>query len=269
MALMAYKQLNDIKDLQARAGNCKSLDFPCTLTPKSISALKNAPSYSGHDLILNGGYYLLDVVISKPFRILLLVNYGKYIDVVSSCSLMHKPEIASGVAIEDVYPNFAYGISFVMNLRLIKRIVSDLWGTMGADSELASFVIMLSTILINEGIAIPDGAPSRRIKEQATSMLYIPGLVITAEDGYNTFSLKCDLILAEQFLRYSNDIMITNKDEVVKRAYGAYRLGQTCIHIKGVISDDQLRTIRKQRANHKLKEWHRICKAIDEHLEPV
>ena len=112
----------------ARAGNPKSISFPCEQSPKAIDKLAQAESGSGHDCFLKGIVVYIDWNINKIIREQLL-RYN-FINVISSQSLMHCFEDfkKEGVipqeveSVDDLPLSFAYGISFQTNYLQLKTI---------------------------------------------------------------------------------------------------------------------------------------------------
>ena len=126
--LKLYMDASCIDFCCERAGNPKSVDFPCKKIPKSIEKLAQAKSGSGHDCFLKGIVVYIDWKINKIIREQLL-RYS-FINVISSQSLMHCFEdfkshgkIAQDVESVDEIPlSFEYGISFQTNYLQLKTI---------------------------------------------------------------------------------------------------------------------------------------------------
>jgi hypothetical protein len=264
-----YEVINsneNIKGIRQRCGNCKSSTFPCSTVPKSIGNLWNSPSYTGHDLNLGSIFIMVDTEISKPLRIALLAHYGKYINVVSSASSMHRPDLFDG-DIDNLPSHTTYGISFVVNLRLIKRIVPELNIPDNADvsielkEELHVFIHNLKEILTHFKIAIPATITAPLLSNSGTNgMLHFSVRPIFI----NTYSfiLHTNLIIAEQFLRYTDGLLLACPYRVVSAAYSCESWGDDSIAIGGVMSKKQATTMYNQRKNHKRHEWGIICNEL-------
>jgi len=276
--MFEWALINKLSDIQERAGNCKSLLFPCKTAPKSINSLIHADPYSGHDLITNGQYILIDCCISKPLRIFLLLNYGQYIDVLSSQSLMHKPELAH-TALENVSKTFTYGLSVSVNLRLIKRIYSDLSFIISINrleesnleqyQEICAFNKNLENIISHFKIPLPKAHPNpndeldENITPAKNTKFYFKILKSTKFNDILKFKMTTNLIILEQFLRYTSDILFDNKQDIIKQVYTRCdSLTSNQINIQGLFSIEQLKIIYNQRKNHKRLEWKYICNYI-------
>ena len=111
-----------------RAGNPKSISFPCKQAPKAIDALAQAESGSGHDCFLKGIVVYIDWSINKIIREQLL-RYN-FINVISSQSLMHCFEdfklhgkiLKVFETVDEIPLSFEYGISFQTNYLQLKTI---------------------------------------------------------------------------------------------------------------------------------------------------
>lgn len=259
----------NIEEVKKRAGNCKSDKFPCESIPKSLNTLWDAEPYTGHDLNLGSVFILIDTEMSKPLRILLLAHYGKYINVVSSASSMHRSDLFEG-SVDDQSIDIQYGISFIANLRLIKRIISDLSepekGNHKLVAEIKVFLKYCKDILNHFKIKIPVnnkaisiGCVSPRWRALAVSCSKV--------DDVLKLEIDTNIIICEQLLRYTNDMMILNKKEIVDSVYNASNWGEYRIKIELLASRIQLETIYNQRKNHKRKEWSVICREIERKLK--
>lgn len=257
----------NIEGVKQRAGNCKSSVFPCDTTPKSISSLWNAEPYTGHDLNTGSIFVLIDTEISKPLRIALLALYGKYINVTSSASSMHRPDLFEG-AIDNLPSHTTYGISFVVNLRLIKRIITDFSFTfppnsvsMELEEELHVFIHNFKEILTHFNISIPETNPIVCLSKISTNGMFHFSVRPIFLNTY-AFILHTNLIIAEQFLRYTDGLLLACPHKVVFDAYTCESWGDDSIAIEGMMSKKQALTIYNQRKSHKRCEWGVICGAI-------
>jgi len=253
----------NIEGVKQRCGNCKSSVFPCPTVPKSINALWNAEPHSGHDLNTGSIFVLIDTEISKPLRVALLAHYSKYINVVSSASSMHRPDLFEG-AIDNLPAHTAYGISFVVNLRLIKRIVSELSIPDNANvsielkEELHVFIHNLKEILTSFGIKLPATIAIPLLSNPTTNGMLHFSVRSILSTTY-VFILHTNLIIAEQFLRYTDGLLLTNPRIVMANAYSCESWADDSIAIEGVMSKKQATTIYNQRKTHKRQEWRAIC----------
>ena len=279
----------------SRAGNCKSDNFPCEVQPKGLASLVGSKAYTGHDVVLNGLYMLLDVEISKPFRCALLMKYGKYIDVVSSASSMHRPDLLEAnlldvtnckTDVENISNSTRYGISFSINFRLAKRILSDLEGKYSYWSHLGEEVEEFKEVIkqvLRQGCPFAEAVISKpELPTDSTKDLiaFYPayGEPIGATEFYlnegdphhhaGDFLISTNLIILEQFLRYTDGILLSpfSVDEAIRELiahkYSAW--GTTRILLEGYITLEQLQTIKAQRATHKRREWRVvICPVIN------
>lgn len=261
------------KMIESRSGNPKSIAFPCEETPKSVKHLRDAAPNTGHDLHLNGLPLLVDFIASKRLRVLLLAEYGKFTNVVSSASLMHKPEL-SDVSVEGTPCTFQYGMSVVVNLRLIKKMCAELCTIRHIDGEVDELVVELEKVLTEHNIKVPDPLPVTRFEEADFKGLleYCKG----CWEEVNIMNLswirsnRCieialeglNLSMYEQLLRYNSGILL------IKRGYYGlfrddYTIGDRAFSCTLVMMEDQARIIVEQRKNHKLKDWQIICKALE------
>jgi hypothetical protein len=125
--LSIYMDKTCIEHSAKRAGNAHSLIISDSI-PKSIDKLAQATAGSGHDCFLKGIVVYIDWSINKIIREQLL-RYN-FINVISSCSLMHcfekyKKEGLIPPLIEtvdDLPMGFAYPVSFQTNYLQLKTI---------------------------------------------------------------------------------------------------------------------------------------------------
>ena len=267
-----------VKELFALAGNSKSMEYPCTTIPKALNQLISAEPYTGHDLVLGLIPVLVNCEISKPMRILLLFLYGKYMNI-SSQSLMHRD--LANKPLSEIDSDFAYGFSFTTNLRLLKRMVADLqnWTNI---QEVHDFVLTISLYLNDLGITDPQKTELsiNFIKEEdypdienlcdPEDLCSPEGIEspIISHMGYyfEAKFLNYDLSMIEQLLRYTSGALFIRMDNP-DRLFQNYKLTDKRVSVVGLFTEDQLKTIVKQRSNHKLKQWHGICDEIREMLE--
>ena len=128
--LKIFIDLDCLEFCSQRAGNPKSLDISKE-TPKSIDKLATATPNSGHDCFLKGIVVYFDWTINKIIREQLL-RYN-FINVISSCSLMHCFEkyqkaglIDNNIkSVEEIPLGFAYPISFQTNYLQLKTIYNQ------------------------------------------------------------------------------------------------------------------------------------------------
>lgn len=258
--------------IEARSGNPKSLIFPCTDIPKSITHLRNASPNTGHDLHLNGLPILVDFVSSKRLRVLLLSEYGPFINVVSSASLMHKPEL-SNLSVEETPCTFRYGMSIVVNLRLIKKMCSELSTIRHIDIEIDEFVEHLEEVLVDNNIKIPDPSPVDRFEnaiftgeleysKNCWKEVYIETYKhLSCPSCLEVVLVGLNLSMYEQIMRYNSGKLL------IKRGYQGlfrrdYKIGDRCFSCTCMILEDQARIIVEQRQTHKLHDWQIICEEL-------
>lgn len=125
--LHIYMDIDCIEHSAKRAGNAHSLTVSKTI-PKGINRLATATTGSGHDCFLKGIVVYVDWTINKIVREQLL-RYN-FIDVISSCSLMHCFEkyreaglIPANIeTVEDIPLGFEYPLSFKTNYLQLKTI---------------------------------------------------------------------------------------------------------------------------------------------------
>jgi len=260
--------------IETRSGNPKSLTFPCDVTPKSVKHLRNADPNTGHDLHLNGLPLLVDFVASKRLRVLLLARYGKFIDVVSSASLMHRPDL-SDTSVDDTPSTFRYGMSVMMNLRIIKKMCAELCTIRHIDEEIDEFVIEIEKTLIDYGVTIPEPLPVEtfenaqfKLEKAENKQRFIVGCGREFEWQYDFLKLNIwftNLSIYEQLLRYNSGILIPNPD------YDAlfqkdYKIGGRFFCFAVLMTKEQAQIIINQRENHKLEDWRVICANLKDAL---
>ena len=252
--------------IEARSGNPKSLTFPCEDTPKSVTHLRNAAPNTGHDLHLNGLSVLVDLVVSKRLRVILLYRYGKYLNVVSSASLMHCPSLVSE-PIEEVNASFQYGISIMMNLRVMKKMCAELSTIRHLDAEIDDFVTNLEDTLEVNGVQKPQPIVVREFEylrcTGTGTPVHFRRLYVSIDDRSNTLSMTgLSLIILEQFLRYSSGI-IHHKLHLNGVFNPSCLIGGRHFSLVSALTKEQAEIIIKQRKGHKMEDWAIIYDALN------
>ena len=255
--------------VEARSGNPKSLKFPCEDAPKSVPHLRNAAPNTGHDLHLNGLPLLVDFVASKRLRVLLLAQYGRFIHVVSSASLMHKPEL-SDTSVGDTPSTFRYGMSVMINLRLVKKMYAELCTIRHIDEEIDEWVEGLGKILIEYGIKLPEPLVVNAFEEACFCLEKEDRAMLKAAcekvSGFQFDILKLNiynfnLSMYEQFLRYtSGTLFIPDYSGMFQKDY---KIGDRFFCFAALMTKEQAQIIVEQRKTHKLADWKVICEQLE------
>lgn len=256
-------------ELLKLAGNSKSVTFPCNTVPKVIDKLLNSPPYSGHDSFLGLIPVRVDANLSKVSRCILFFKYGKYLNV-SSQSLMHKEKELSGMKLEEIPSSFEYGVSFTTNMRLLKRMVFDLFSFDNLPDDLFNLLVEVKDFLLSQGVAVSKSpvkngvvAPSyvffgNRLCIYNTKPDYDVEVAKIDEQLFYINISNVDIALLEQLLRYSSSIIFTDL-YLIREC-----LLQDPIHaVSFVATKEQLNIIVNQRKTHKLKEWLPICETFE------
>lgn len=255
---------------QKRAGNPKTsnLSFSNKI-PKSIDQLGSCEPFTGHDAFLSGIFVYMDCNVSKKFRIQLLSHY-KFINVISSSSLMHKFEDFKKEMkpkrikeVDDVPMHWKYGITMAINYRQLKIIYKE--RRLSSDPEWVEFCDMIEKL--------PHSNWLTNTELTDISKQY-PGL-ICPQTNEVTFVLHGETIkhivwpttyiILEHLCRYHDVKFSTDSLWQINNIPDDAVIGDF-VDIVFTAPRETLSTIYNQRKNHKRKEWQDFCKSIEQYI---
>lgn len=248
------------QSLLALAGNSKSFDFPCRTIPKAITSLMDSEPYTGHDLVLGLIPVLINAELTKPFRTFLLFLYGRHLNI-SSQSLMHKN--LANLPLNQIPSSFAYGLSIVTNLRLLKRMVADLQNFLHIQ-EIHDFTLTLS-LYLTDTLGMVEPKKSNLILDYLHSDGTQDLRIYPISNYYEIHFLSFDISFIEQLLRYTSNTLFT-KIEHPNNLFSDYYITDNKISLVGLFTKQQIKTIVEQRRNHKLPQWRRVCEEFESRI---
>jgi len=238
-----------------RAGNPMRKDISGTV-PKSINSLGKAPAFSGHDAFLSGVFVYFDWVVGKRTRIQLLSNY-KFINVISSQSLMHRfKEIAGGTAenVDDVDLDFKYGISFCANYRQLKIIYQERRDS--KSPEWSKFCDFLEELPKSEWIT--SGYTKKDVEvDETPNSCEIFGDIFRII--YNFTYIEVEQLCRYHNVRFSKGTLDKFEDTSV------HNVGDSC-KVEFTTDLSTLKTIISQRKTHKRAKWQEFCNFIKDYV---